>query len=85
VQVADGGADPYYGVFPLGMMDGSGYKSRVWREGDGFVGLLSEPFPLREASNDIREIPAETLAEKNEEEHKRQLKVYEKGSRDPHV
>src|SRR5262249_3382204 len=51
--IGNGGAGPYYGVFPLGQMDGTGERFNSWREKDGFVGVLSEPFPLRDAWNDL--------------------------------
>lgn len=47
----NGGAGPYYGLFPLGLFDGAGRDREPWREGDGFAGILSRPFPHREAWN----------------------------------
>jgi hypothetical protein len=42
-EIGNGGAGPYYGVFPFGWHDdGDGY--RVWKDG-GLVGDLSKPFP----------------------------------------
>ncbi len=40
MEFGNGGGVPYYGVFPLGE-----YDEGVWKENDGFVGFLSEPFP----------------------------------------
>src|SRR5262249_9650414 len=36
-QVGDGGAGPFYGVFPLGFIDGSSSELQRWEEEDGFV------------------------------------------------
>jgi hypothetical protein len=47
----NGGAGPYYGLFPLGTMDGLGLDLQPWREGDGIVGSLAAPFPHTEAWN----------------------------------
>ena len=76
-HIGNGGAGPYYGVFPLGQMDGSGRKDS-WREGDGFVGVLSEPFPLREPWNDLSGQPSAKLIDTNLEEYERQLAAFEK-------
>jgi hypothetical protein len=57
VRVGNGGAGPAYGLFKLGEMD-DGSDHREWKEGDGFVGVLSEPFPLRTAWNDCMGEPA---------------------------
>ena len=49
-NVGNGGAGPYYGLFPLRMMDdNSGYAA--WEEGGDFVGILREPFPHTDAWN----------------------------------
>jgi hypothetical protein len=44
----NGGAGPYYGLFPLGLFDGRGDDLEPW---DGFAGILSRPFLHREAWN----------------------------------
>ena len=54
--VGNGGAGPFYGVFPLGVVD-SNFDFREWREGDGLVGVLREPFPLDEPWNDLSKMP----------------------------
>src|SRR5262249_50525862 len=74
-KIGNGGAGPYYGVFPLGKMD-SGHKLGPWHEDDGFVGVLSKPFPLREAWNDLSGMPADELAEANPDEYGRQLEAF---------
>ena len=45
LECGNGGAGPYYGLFPLGYFDGSGGPLETWSEGDGFAGILSRPFP----------------------------------------
>jgi hypothetical protein len=50
-EIGNGGAGPFYGLFPLGMFDGSGAGLEPWEKDDGTVGNLSEPFPHRQAWN----------------------------------
>lgn len=50
-HVGNGGAGPYYGLFKLGEMD-DGHDYAPWTEDNGFVGVLSKPFPLTDAWND---------------------------------
>jgi len=50
-RVGNGGAGPAYGVFSLGYMDGT-RSDEPWEEGNGFVGMLSEPFPHRHPWSD---------------------------------
>jgi hypothetical protein len=50
-RCGNGGAGPYYGLFPLGLFDGAGNGLEPWHEGDGFAGFLSLPFPHREPWN----------------------------------
>jgi hypothetical protein len=76
-HIGNGGAGPYYGVFPFGQMDDN-YELKSWHEGDGFVGVLSEPFALRDAWNDLTRKPSEKLIETNLEEYDRQLATFEK-------
>jgi hypothetical protein len=56
-QLGNGGAGPFYGIFPLGLFDGAGDHEAAWEEGDGIVGILAEPFPHQEAWN----LPSERL------------------------
>jgi hypothetical protein len=51
LRCGNGGAGPYYGLFLLGLFDGSGSGLVPWHEGDGFAGVLREPFPHRAAWN----------------------------------
>lgn len=56
LHVGDGGAGPAYGVFRLGEMDdGHGYTR--WKENNGFVGVLSVPFPHNGPWNDLNGKP----------------------------
>lgn len=52
IHVANGGAGPAYGLFPLGATD-CGHGQEQWRENDGFVGVLSQPFPHTGPWNDL--------------------------------
>lgn len=56
-SIGDGGAGPYYGVFRLGKMD-SGFGFKSWQEDDGFIGILSQPFPLNNEWNDLTSRPS---------------------------
>jgi SMI1/KNR4 family protein SUKH-1 len=51
IHCGNGGAGPYYGLFPLGLFDGSGNGLEPWIEGGGFAGVLSRSFPHRAAWN----------------------------------
>ena len=77
-HIGNGGAGPYYGVFPLGQMDSTGEEFESWNERDGFVGVLSESFPLRDAWNDLSGRPSEKLLETDLEEYERQRDEFEK-------
>ncbi len=56
IALGDGGAGPHYGVFKLGEMDDC-HGFQKWKEGDGFVGVLSKPFPHTSRWNDLPEEP----------------------------
>ena len=75
-RVGNGGAGPYYGVFPLGQMDGTN-GCNPWRENDGFVGCLSEPFLLASKWNDLTGMPSDELLASNEPEYERQSSAFE--------
>ena len=71
-DIGNGGAGPFYGVFPLGKID-ENFGLGTWQEDDGFVGVLSEPFPLEQEWNDIASQPSAELAEGDESEYSRQM------------
>jgi hypothetical protein len=75
--VGNGGAGPYYGIFPLGQMDGTSAQLQTWRSGDGVVGMPSEPFLLRESWNDLAGMPDETLANVDKNEHQRLVDAFD--------
>lgn len=51
---------------------------RTWQEGDGLVGVLSEPFPLEEEWNDVSFQPSEELADRDKSEYGRQMDMFER-------
>jgi hypothetical protein len=61
IELGNGGAGPYYGVNPLGAMDGAFGGVAPW---GGFVGLLAEPFAFREAWNDLTGCPDHALVDR---------------------
>ncbi|MDW8264101.1 MAG: SMI1/KNR4 family protein [Gemmataceae bacterium] len=69
LNLGNGGAGPFYGVFKLGEMDDC-YGFKKWKEGDGFVGLLAKPFPHTAAWNEQPPEPEET---DDEEEYEKRL------------
>jgi len=76
LEVGDGGAGPSYGVFPLGFMDDN-WGMKTWSEGDGFVGVLREPFPHDAPWNDLSGLPADELAKTNPDEYERHLEKFD--------
>jgi len=72
MEIGNGGAGPYYGVFPLGECD-----EGVWKENDGFVGVLSEPFPYISDWNNELDFPNEEDYDNEEEFEKDYLVVQE--------
>lgn len=76
IEVGNGGAGPYYGLFKLGEMDGLGQDYEKWKEHDGFIGDLSAPFPHTTAWNDLTGAPDEN--EDDEEEYDRQVELFER-------
>lgn len=57
-EIGNGGAGPYYGIFKLGEMDDC-FDHKPWKENNGFVGILSEPFPHTDAWNELPPYPEE--------------------------
>lgn len=72
VQIGNGGAGPYYGIFPLGTVDDN-FAVRAWKVNDSLVGDPSKPFRFEDAWNDTTNLPPDDLLEKNEEEYWRQM------------
>jgi hypothetical protein len=75
--VGDGGAGPFYGVFPLGMVDDN-FDLRQWHADDGLIGDPSKPFLLREEWNDTSTMPSPDLADKVQAEYDRRTEECEK-------
>jgi hypothetical protein len=75
-SVGNGGAGPFYGVFPLGKVDDN-FALRDWGEGD--VGVLSEPFPFKEEWNDLSAKPDDDLVNRDEAEYWKQVEAFESG------
>ena len=82
-QISNGGTGPYYGIFPLGQMDGTRHTFQPWRERDGLVGILAEPFPLRDAWNDLSGMPTDDLLRTDEGEYTRKMEAFDKKYWDP--
>ncbi|MBS1842411.1 MAG: SMI1/KNR4 family protein [Acidobacteria bacterium] len=76
-SIGNGGAGPFYGIFSLGKMDGLAGKTVSWREGDGLIGSLRSPFPLRESWNDLTELRALEGLSVDSTEFERELEKYE--------
>jgi len=73
INLGNGGAGPFYGVFKLGEMDDS-FDFQKWKEGDGFVGVLAKPFPHAALWNDL---PAEPEETDDEEEYEKALDAFD--------
>jgi hypothetical protein len=65
MAVGDGGAGPFCGIFPLGMVD-DGFGLKHWQENGDFVGVLSRPFPFETEWNDLSGMPSDDLLERDE-------------------
>ena len=74
-STGDGGAGPFYGIFPLGKIDDA-FGLRTWKADD--IGILSQPFPFEEAWNDLSARPSEDLLHRDEPEYWRQTEAFEK-------
>jgi hypothetical protein len=73
IELGNGGAGPFYGVFKLGEMDNN-YDHKKWKESDGFIGVLAKPFPHVAAWN---ELPAQPEESEDEEEYERLLNIFD--------
>ena len=80
IRVGNGGAGPAYGMFRLLEMD-DGHGTCRWRENNGFVGILSQPFPHTEAWNDLTNKPhfeeADIVNEADEDEKMAKIDAWE--------
>jgi hypothetical protein len=77
-SIGNGGAGPYYGVFPLGEMDATFGGLQPWHEKDDFIGVLSEPFLLETEWNDLTGMPPDELLDSDEAEYDRRVEEFEK-------
>lgn len=75
-EIGNGGAGPYYGLFPMGQMD-DGFELSDWREGESLVGVLSKDFQLREEWNDLSSMPNQDLLDVNQHEYDRQVEAFD--------
>lgn len=75
-RVGRGGAGPYYGLFDLHQMD-DGFGFTTWKQGDGFVGILANPFPFVAEWNDLTGQPSDELMEADEAEYEKQMDAFE--------
>lgn len=80
-EVGNGGAGPYYGLFKFQEMDDC-FSFQRWKENDGFVGSLAEPFPHTKPWNEAQEYPDEN-AIANEDVYEAELERIEKVYWDP--
>lgn len=76
--IGNGGAGPYYGIFPLGYMDGAHAAVQPWSEQNGIIGVLSEPFPLSKDWNDLTGMPPDGLISVDVAEYARLLDQFDK-------
>jgi len=75
LEIGNGGAGPAYGLFRLGEMDNA-FKHKRWRENDGFIGILSRPFPHTKPWNDLSDEPDD--AGLTEDEYEERLTDWER-------
>jgi hypothetical protein len=68
IRIGNGGAGPFYGIFPLGLMD-DGMDLRSWQFSGGIAGDLAKPFPHSAEWNDLAGLPEfeSARADRNEE------------------
>jgi len=75
-ELGNGGAGPFYGVFPLGFMDDN-FNLRLWQENDSNVGTLSKPFSFRAEWNDRSDYPDAELQKRDAKEYDRRIERFE--------
>lgn len=76
-SIGNGGAGPFYGIFPLGFMDFM-FGTIPWPEEEGFVGILSEPFPHMDEWNDLSSNPDENGLKSDAPEYDALVEEFEK-------
>ena len=79
IRVGNGGAGPAYGLFKLGEVDDA-FSHKPWKENDGFIGKLAEPFPHHSTWNELAGRPEEEPRESDpawEEEFERRMEAWE--------
>ncbi len=76
-KIGNGGAGPFYGVFPLGTID-DGFQLRQWHVNDGLVGDPSGSFELNREWNDLSLLPSADLAHQNQTEYDRRIEQFER-------
>jgi hypothetical protein len=81
-EVGSGGAGPGYGLFLFGEMDENNGHG-PWHEGDGFVGILSEPFPHTGPWNDLSGEPEQDEDRDEDEEWEERYATWEEGYWNP--
>ena len=74
-QIGNGGAGPYYGIFPLGTVDDN-VTVREWNVNDNLVGDPAKPFRFDHAWNDTSNMPPDDLPD--EEEYWRRMGDFER-------
>jgi hypothetical protein len=74
--VGNGGAGPFYGIFPLQKMDGP-FGFHDWQEDDEIVGVLSRPFQLEEEWNDLSALPPIDLIHRDRSEYDRKMEEFD--------
>ncbi|MGD0631701.1 MAG: hypothetical protein ABR987_20415 [Terracidiphilus sp.] len=77
IQIGNGGAGPFYGVFSLGTADDN-FNVRDWKVNDNLVGDPSKPFRFEEAWDDTSNMPPDDLFEKNEKEYWQHMGAFER-------
>ena len=75
--IGNGGAGPFYGFFPLGLMDHV-FGLAPWTDAEGFVGTLSQPFRHNGEWNDLTGSPEENGIDYKNPEYDKLVEDFEK-------
>lgn len=76
-RLGNGGAGPFHGIFPLGVMDDN-FNLRPWRKNEGIVGILSKPFRFHGEWNDVSAKPDDDLLKRDAAEYDRQIERFDR-------